>query len=190
MFNVNEVKKDSLIIFNGQPHIVLEVQHKKVARQGATIEMKLKNLITRATLSRSFTQADKFEEADIEKVSISFIYNNRGDYVFCDAKDKSRRFTLREEAVGFKKNFLKPNMEIEAQFFAGKLINIVLPIKVDLSVKFAPPAVRGNTASGATKEVGLETGFTVQVPLFINEGDMVRVNTETGEYTERAGKGK
>jgi elongation factor P len=119
----------------------------------------------------------------------TFIYHNRGQYWFNDKGNPKNRFFLTEEVIGNAGQFLKAATEVKAFKFKGKIINIELPIKVDLKVTEAPPAVRGDTAQGGTKTVTLETGAKVNVPLFINEGDIIRVNTASGEYTERVEKG-
>jgi elongation factor P len=138
------------------------------------------------------------DEADIDSREIKFLYANRGKYWFCEASDPSKRFSLEEEVVGNGGRFLKPNSTIdvltwndsassEAAKSGGRMIGLKLPIKVDLKVTEAPPAVKGDTAKGGAKVITLETGATINAPMFIAEGDVVRVNTETGEYVERAG---
>jgi elongation factor P len=144
-------------------------------------------------LSRTFKQADSFEEADIEKRPVLFLYGHRGEYMFCDIKDRSKRFPISADVLGDKTEWLKPNTEITAVVLNDeseeKVISIILPIKMDLKVTEAPPGLKGDTAQGGTKPVVLETGATVAAPLFINSGDIIRVNTETGEYAERVQKG-
>ena len=130
----------------------------------------------------------------IEKIPMKFLYNHRGEFWFADPKNPKDRFSLKEELIGEPARFLKSNLGVIALQFSTtgenpKIINIILPIKVDLKVVEAPPAVRGNTAQGGTKSVKLESGAEIQTPLFINEGDVVKVNTETGEYVERMEKG-
>lgn len=191
MLTVNELQKDSLILLDGAPHRVLEIQHKKVARQAATAEAKLKNLLTGSTITRTFNpSADKFEEADVEKRSLIFIYSHRGKYVFAKPENKGERFELSEENLGDEKLFLKENMEVAAHYFKGDIINIELPIKVEYKVAEAPPNIRGNTVSGGTKQVVLESGATISTPLFIEMGDIIRVNTQKKEYVERVKKAK
>ena len=152
------------------------------------MQTKLKNLITGASISRNFKQADRFLEAEIQKEDVVFLYANRGEYWFHEKSDKSKRFSLNEDQAGEQKEFLKPQMTVEAQRYKESVVRIVLPIKMEYIVKEAPPAIRGNTADGGSKTVTLETGAQVQTPLFIEEGDIVRVNTEKGEYVERVSK--
>jgi len=190
MLGVNDLRKDTIFIFDGAPHRVLELQHKKMARQGATVEAKLRNLVSGATITRSFLTSARFEEAEIEKRELLFLYEHRGEYGFANPTNRSERFILKEGELGDEKNFLKPNSEITAEFFDGRIIHIVPPIKVDFKVIEAPPGLKGDTASGGSKEVVIETGAKIKTPLFINEGDVIRVNTQKGEYAERVSKGK
>lgn len=133
--------------------------------------------------------SDKANEADIETQEIKYLYNNRGEYWFCEKNDPSKRFSLSEDVVGNMSKFIKENSIVSATLFDEKIVGVQIPIKITLKVTEAPPAVKGNTATGATKQVTLETGLMVNTPLFINEGDAIRINTETIEYTERAEKG-
>jgi len=191
MLTVNELQKDTLILIDGQPCKVLEIQHKKVARQAATAEAKLRNLITGSTITRSFNpSADRFEEAEVIKEPLLFVYENRGKYVFCKPDNKGERYELEEGNLGDEKLFLKPNLEISAHFFKGNIISVELPIKVEYRVVEAPPNVRGNTVSGGTKQVKIESGATISAPLFIEENDTIRVNTQKKEYVERVKKSK
>ena len=149
-------------------------------------QTKLRHLIRGNVIEYSFQQSDKLSEAEIVTRPAVFIYERNGEWFFHDTKDKSKRFTVDEEKVGESGRFLKPNTEVDTLWFEEKLFRVRLPVKVDLKVKEAPPNTRGNTAQGGSKVVTLETGADVNVPMFINEGDVVRINTETGEYVERA----
>ena len=126
-----------------------------------------------------------FDEAELIKIAIKYLYNNRGSFFFCEEKDPSKRFSFAEEQIGPGAKFLKPNEMIEGIVFNEKIINVVLPIKVQLKVKEAPPGVKGDSAQGGTKSVVLESGAEVNVPLFIEEGDVVEINTESGLYVKR-----
>lgn len=189
MISVNDFKKDIIFLFDGAPHRILEVHHKKMARQGASVQTKLKNLISGTTLSRNFTSAARFEEVDIVHKQLIFLYEHRGEYVFVDPEDRSERFILKEDRLEGEKDFLKSNLEVAAHFMGDEIIQIVLPIKVDYRVIEAPPGLKGNTVSGGNKQVVIETGARIQTPLFIEEGDFIRVNTQRGEYAERVSKG-
>jgi elongation factor P len=188
MIRANSLKKDDLIILESEIHKVLEASHMKKARQGATVQLKLKNLLTGATISRTFGSGERFEEADLKKRELEFIYNHKDEYVFSDASDKSQRFSLSKEKIGAKTRFLKGGLRVSAEYFDDNLIDVILPIKAEYKVIAAPPNVRGNTAGAATKSVTIETGAQIQTPLFVEEGDIIRVNTEKEEYVERAQK--
>lgn len=186
---MNDLKKGTLFLLDGQPYVVVDAAHLMLGRGGSVLQTKIKNLMTGATVSRNFKQADKFEEADVQRKKFVFLYTHRGEYCFVEEKDKSKRVMLPEDEMGDQRNFLKPQTVVEAEFFNEKILRIILPIKMDLRVTEAPPSIKGNTAQGGTKTVTLETGATVQAPLFVNMGDIVRVNTESGEYVERMEKG-
>lgn len=152
------------------------------------MQCKLKNLLNGNVYERNFAQSDIFEEAEMEKVDIKYLYNSKGNYFFCEKDDPSKRFSLTEKQISAVARFLKPNEIMEGISFEEKIINIVAPIKVQLKVKEAPPGVKGDSAQGGTKAVTLESGTEVQVPLFIEEGDVVEINTETGDYVRRVEK--
>src|SRR5581483_12225164 len=117
-----------------------------------------------------------------------YLYKNKGEYWFCAANNPADRFELSEDVIGPAGAYLKPNTIIDANLFNDEIISVNIPIKVELVVKEAPPAVRGNTAQGGSKQIVLETGATINAPLFVNEGDIVRVNTQEGVYVERVDK--
>ncbi len=185
---MNEVKNGSLIVIDGQPYAVLKVEHSHIGRGGSNVTARIKNLMTGKVLERTFKPSDEFDEADVEKMKSLFIYESRGQYWFTEQGKPQNRFSISKETLGEVAQFLKPNLDVLAIKFDGNVIAIEPPIKVDYVVKEAPPAVRGNTAQGGTKIAVLETGAELSVPLFINEGDIVRVNTQTGEYAERVEK--
>lgn len=143
--------------------------------------------MTGKVTEQSFHVSEKVEEAEIEKRDIKYLYNNRGEFWFCEANDPSKRFKIEENFIGSRGKFLKANSIVQLLTFKEKTIGVEMPIKVDLKVTEAHPAVKGNTAQGGSKLVKVETGAEVQVPMFIKEGEIIRINTETGEYTERAG---
>lgn len=186
---VNELKVKTFFIYEGQPYVVLETHHLKMQQRRPTVQVKMRNLINGKVLERNFAQSDVFEEADVEKQKVKYLYGHRGQYWFANERDPSKRFELSEELLGDSTKFLKANTVLEAVSFEGKIITVELPIKMDFKVIEAPPAIRGDTAQGGVKQVKIETGAILNVPLFINQNDTVRVNTETGEYVERVEKG-
>ena len=148
----------------------------------------MKNLRTGNVIERTFHQSDVLEEAYLEKKTVKYLYTNRGESWFCALDNPKDRFSLADEVVGDMPKFVTENSEVEALVFDDAIMSINTPIKVELQVKEAPEAVKGNTSSGATKEATLVTGYTLQVPQFINAGDVVAVNTDSGQYTERVEK--
>ncbi len=188
MLSMNDLKRGTLFILDGAPFEVLETSHSHVGRGGSSTTARVRNCKTGQVFTRTFKQSDSFPEAEIEKKPVLFLYAHRDEYVFCDPKDKSKRFTIKKEIIGDKKDWLKPNTEITAMGLDDEIISIILPIKMDLKVVEAPPGLRGDTAQGGTKPVTLETGAVISAPLFINQDDVVRVNTEIGEYVERVSK--
>ena len=187
---VNQLKPKVFLIYESQPYIVLETHHLKMQQRRPTVQVKMRNLINAKILERNFAQSDIFEEADIQRQNVKFLYTHRGQFWFVDAKDQSKRFELSQDILGDSTKFLKANTIMEAIKFEDKIITVNLPVKIDFKVIEAPPAIRGDTAQGGVKQVKIETGATLNAPLFIEEGDIIRINTETGEYTERVEKGR
>jgi len=187
MLNYNELKPGEYIIIDGQPYLVLEFNFLRMQQRKPVVQTKLKNLITGKTIERSFQQSDKFEEAEIIAKPIKYLYNHRNEFWFCEKNNPAERFKIDEIFVSDYADLMKTNMIIDAVIFNEKIIGVKMPVKVELKVIEAPPATKGNTAQGATKQVKLETGAVINVPLFVKEGDVVRINTETRQYVERVG---
>lgn len=188
VLSYNEILSKKVIIYDNEPCLV--VSHhvfRKQQRKPVNIT-KLKSLISGRVVENTFHQNETAEEADLDKQNIIFIYENKGEYWFHQTDDKSNRFSLSADLVGPAGRFIKQNSEVEALLFNDEIIGIKIPIKVELEVTEAMDAVKGNTSGGAQKEVTLETGATLMVPMFINEGDILSINTETGEYSERISK--
>ncbi len=184
----NEITLKKVIVFNDEPCLVLASHvFRKQQRKPVNIT-KLRGLISGRVVEQTFHQNETAEEAEIDTKPIEYIYESRGEYWFCTPGKPGERFTLQSDIVGEEIKFLKPKSVIDSVLYDEKIIGIKIPIKVELKIKEAAPAVKGNTSSGALKEAILETGAKIQVPLFINEGDIIKINTETGEYTERAEK--
>jgi elongation factor P len=188
MLAFNELKQGTYIIIDGEPYEILEAKHSKMGRGQAVIQSKIKNLASGKVFSRTFHQSDSFKEANLMKIDAKYLYSHRGEYWFHELNNPSKRFSLKEEKLEQEAQFLKPNLELEALTLDGEIISIHLPVKVDLEVTESPPGVKGDTAQGGTKTITVETGAKINVPLFINQGDVIRVNTQTGQYTERISK--
>jgi len=185
MISYNEVKPGVAVLVEGEPYVCTWNNIMKKQQRRPVNQTKLRHIIKGNSIEYSFQQSDKVEEAEIEKRPAVFIYERNGEWFFHDTKDKSKRFTVSEEMVGDSGKFLKANMEVETLWFQGELFRVKPPIKVELKVTEAPPDVRGNTAQGGSKVVELETGTTINVPMFVKLGDTIRINTESGEYVER-----
>lgn len=190
MLAYNELKPGTYIVMDGQPYVVLEFQFLRMQQRKPVAQTKIKNLINGKIVERTFHQNDKLEEAEITRSQVKYLYNSRGQYFFCESENPQNRFPLTQDQLGESVKFFKPNTLVDAVSFQDKIINISLPIKIDLKIAEAPPGIKGDTAQGGSKTVTLETGAQISVPLFINAGDVVKINTETGEYVERVEKSK
>jgi elongation factor P len=184
----NEILPKTVIVMNGEPFLVLDAHVFRKQQRKPVNQTKIKSLKTGRVIEQTFHQNETAVEAELEKKHIEFVYENRGTYWFCESGKPAHRFELPHAVVGDAISFIKPKSEVEALVFNEEIIGVKVPIKVELMVKEAAPAIKGNTVQGGSKEVILETGAKLNVPMFINEGDVVRVNTESGEYTERVSK--
>lgn len=186
MLEYNDITPKKYIVLEGEPYEVLSSHVFRMQQRKPQNVTKLRHLITGKVKEQTFHQSEKAEEAEIDSREIKYLYANRGEYWFSEKDNPSKRFSMKEEIVGPQGKFLKANSIVQILTFGEKLVGLKLPIKVELKVVEAPPAVKGDTAKGGTKLVKLENGAEIQTPLFINEGDVIRINTETGEYVERA----
>ena len=185
MLNYFDLRKGTKFILDGQPYEVLEFQQMYKAQDMVVAKTKLRNLITGRVHEKNFHQGDTFEETELEKIEIKFLYSHHGKFCFSETKNPSQRFELNEEQIGTGSKFLKSNQILTGIKFQDRIINVTLPIKVQLKVAEAPPGVKGERAQAGTKPVTLETGAKINVPLFVEQGDIIEVNTETGEYVRR-----
>ncbi|MDP2951413.1 MAG: elongation factor P [bacterium] len=185
MLSHTDLKKGVEFLRNGYPWVVLESSIMFKGRGSSCMQVKMKNLITGNVLNQNFKPGDSFEEPDLKNKDLLFVYSSKGKFVFCNPQNKAERVELTEEQIGSGIKFLKPNAEVEGVLFEGKFVNIVLPIKVNLRVVSAPPSLRAGRAEAGTKQVVLETGATINAPIFINEGDIIEINTETASYVKR-----
>ena len=188
VLSYNEISLKKVIIHEGDPCLVVASHVFRKQMRKPVNNTKLKNLKSSRLLEVTFHQNETAEEADLETRAITFIFKKPGEYWFHTAGKPAERFSLSEDLVGDQGKFLKDRMDIDAIVFDDEVIGLKFPIKMELRVKEAMEAVKGNTSSGAQKEVTVETGATVMVPMFINQGDIISVNTETGEYSERVEK--
>lgn len=187
MYDSSDLRKGLKIVIDGEPYIITEFEFSKPGKGQALYRCKLKNMLTGYTMDRTYRSGDKFEPANLNEVKMQFLYKDGDGYHFMNMTTYEQ-IDMTEEQVGEAKNFLKENMEVSLLFFDETPISIDLPNFVELEVVDAPPGVKGDTATGATKPATLETGYTLQVPLFIEEGDILKIDTRTGQYVERKKK--
>lgn len=185
MLSYFDLRKGTKFILEGQPYEVLEFQQIFKAQDVVVAKTKIRNLINGKVFEKTFHKGDTFEEAELEKIEVKFIYSHRGKFCFSEINNPKNRFELSEEQIGSGAKFLKQNQNLTGIKFQGKIINVILPIKVNLKVIEAPPGLRGDRSQAGTKTVVLETGAKINVPLFIEKDDIIEINTETGEYVRR-----
>ena len=185
----SEIREKKIIIHDDEPCEVVESHVARTQQRKPQNQVKLRSLISGKVFPATYHVADSADEADIIKRDITFLYQNKGEYWFCDPNDKSNRFKLDGALIGTAEKFLKQNGNATALVWENddeeKIIKVTLPMKMELKVKEAPPAVRGDTSKGGMKLITLENGATLNAPMFVSKGDIIRVNTETGEYVER-----
>lgn len=185
MGSLSDLKVGKIIVVNGDPYQIVFNQHIKVARGGAVVKTKLKNLVTGNTLEKTFSGSDDVELADTAHRRASYLYAHGDDYFFMDATD-FEQFQFNIDQLGDMPHYLKEGQEVDVMIFNDKPVSVALPPKITLKVVSAPEGVKGNSAGAVTKVVTLETGLEVRTPLFIKNGDEIVINTDTGEYVERA----
>lgn len=185
MLDYNEVTVRKYVVFEGEPYEVLASHVFRKQMRKPVNATKLRNLISGRIVEHSFHATDRVEEAELENKKVKFLYSNKGQWWFCEENNPAARFQIEDELIGQSGKFMKANSLIDTVLYDEKIIGVKLPIKVDLKVTDAPPAVRGDTAKGGNKVITVETGATLNAPMFVNPGDIVRINTETGEYVER-----
>ena len=188
MLSYNELRKGTFILVEKEPWIVEEFEFLRMQQRKPVAKVKLRNLITGRVQERTFHQNESVEEVELEKLPARYLYESRGTYWFDEVGNPKNRMSFEKEAIADSIPFLKANLEVKMVKFGDRIISVELPVKVEYTVTMAPPAIKGNTAQGGSKVVTLETGAEISVPLFVNEGDIIRINTETKEYVERVGK--
>jgi len=184
MFNVNDIKNGMTIKYEGNVYQVVEFQHVKPGKGSAFVKTKLYNLRTDSTLEITFNAGIKLEKADIRKSQMSYLYNDGTNYVFMD-NNTYEQLEIPESKLESNIKFLKEGLNVEVMNYEGEIIGVTLPEKVSYKVISAPEAVKGNTTSGAQKDVTIETGYTLKAPLFISEGEEIILTTRDGKYSSR-----
>jgi elongation factor P len=184
MLEFSDLKLNRIISLNNQPYKIISAQHSKQARSSAVLRTKLKNLITGDVLEKTFNGNDKAEEADLERTKASYLYNDADNFYFMD-QETFEQFSLSHKIVSNQSTYLIDGTIVDVLKFNGEAVSISLPTKMDFKVTSAPPGIKGDTAGSASKQVTIETDANIKCPLFVKEGDTIRINTETGEYVER-----
>jgi elongation factor P len=184
MIDVNELRKGVTFTMDGELFRVIDYNHYKPGRGKAVIRTKLRNLRTGATLDKTFISGDRVQDIRLEHQTVQYLYRDEDFYYFMDVRT-FEQFPVDKALLEESEPYLVENMEIELSSLEGERLDVELPITVDLRVVQAPPGFAGDTATGATKEVTLETGLKLQVPLFIEEGDVLRIDTRDGRYLTR-----
>ncbi len=185
MININDIKNGMTVIVDGNICQILEFLHVKPGKGPAFVRIKLKNLRTGSTVEQTFNTNIKLEKAIIDKVSMQFLYENAGKYNFMNM-ETYEQIELSKDSLGEDVKYLKEGINVDITFYQGEILGIGLPEKIEYKVANTEPAVKGNTATNATKEAELENGLIVKVPLFINEGETIVVSTKDGKYDSRA----
>jgi elongation factor P len=182
--DTSEFRNGLKIELDGEPFVMVYFQHVKPGKGGAFVRTKIKNLKTGRVLERTFRSGEKLDEADVSEQHMQYLYKDGDSLVFMDNSTYDQtHFSI--EQVGDARKWLKENLDVEVLFWRGKPINIELPAFIEYTITKCDPGVKGDTATGATKPATVESGAVVQVPLFVNEGERIRVDTRTGEYVER-----
>ena len=185
MIDVNSIKTGMTLLIEGNIYQVVEFLHVKPGKGSAFMKTKLKNLRTGGTIERTFNTNVKFEKANIEKTNVQYLYNTGDTYSFMNM-ETYEQLELTADQLGDDKLYLIENMTVMVSFFEGELLGVILPDKIEMEVTQTEPAVKGNTTNNATKDATLETGLTVRVPLFIEQGEKIIVSTSDGKYVSRA----
>lgn len=184
MLGITDLKTNVKVELDGEPYVITEYQHAKMGRGGAVMRTKLRNLRTGGTLSKTFQGNDKIKPAALTTRQGQYLFAAGSDVTFMDSQDYEQ-FTIPTETLGDRVKFFKEGLAVELLEFKGRIIAVELPIKVEYKVTETDPGVKGDTASGGSKPAVLESGATVTVPLFVQIGNTIRVDTRDGSYVER-----
>lgn len=187
MLSFNEIRKGNgkIIVLDGEPYIIVSAEFLRKQQRRPVINTTLKHLKTHQTREHTFQQSDKVEEADINHSPHQYLYKEGGKYMFMNGQTYEQ-FEIPADTIGDLARFLLEGQEVNVMLFEGTPVSIDMPIKIDRKVIEAPPGVRGDTSSNVTKEIVIEGGVKIRAPLFIKEGEMIRIDSRTGEYLERA----
>ena len=184
-----EFRKGLKILIDNEPFVIVEFQHVKPGKGGAFVKTRIKSLVTGNVLDRTFRSGDKVELPDVEERAMQYLYREGDQYHFMDTSSYDQIFVPATN-LGDAVNYVKENLVITLSFYKGEAIGVVLPNFVDLKIINTEPGIKGDTAQNATKPAALESGYTLQVPLFVEEGEVVKIDTRTGQYIERESPGR
>jgi elongation factor P len=184
MIESSDLRKGLKIEIDGEPYVIVQFEFSKPGKGQALYKCKLKNMVTGVQFDRTFRSSEKFKEPDLEEQEMEYLYSEGNRYCFMNTSTYDQEF-LTQEQVGDAKDFLKENTVCYILFFEGRPIGISLPMFISLRVEKTDPWVKGDTASGDSKPATLETGYVLQVPPFIEEGELVKIDTRNGQYVER-----
>ena len=184
-YSMGDLKKGLKIELEKIPYRIVEYQHVKPGKGAAFVRAKMRNLRTGSVVERTFNAGEKMPKAHIERRDMQYLYESDDKLIFMD-NESFEQHELTKEQMGNAINFLKENMDITIMSFSGTILGVELPNTVELTVVETDPGIRGDTATGGNKPAKMETGYVVKVPLFINEGDVLRIDTRSGDYIERA----
>lgn len=182
---LNDIKKGINVLHEGEPYVVVEANFVRMQQRKPVMQTKLRNLLNGKVAQINYHPGDKVEEADLMRKKVDYLYNDGENWNFM-SNDDFEQFVLAKDSLGDKIGFMKEGDKVDALYFNGNPVSVSLQPKVELKVVSAPEGARGDSAQGrVTKSAELETGVSIQVPLFVKDGDIIRINTETGEYVER-----
>ena len=185
MISTNDFRTGVTVTIDGDAWQVVEFQHVKPGKGAAFVRAKMRNLCTGAVVERTFNAAERMPKAIVERRAMQYLYKNGDNFVFMD-NETYEQSELTKEQLGNAINFLKENMEAKVMVYENRILGVELPNTVELTVVETEPGIKGDTATGGSKNATLDTGYVVKVPLFINEGDVLRIDTRSCEYIERA----
>lgn len=188
IFSYNEIVSKKIIEFNGEPYEVLYSHVFRMQKRKPVNQTKLRNLVSGRVIENTFHQNENAPEADIDSMDAKYLYTDRELAWFCENANPKNRFSFPKDSVHDRTQWLTQDTLVSILLYKDKPMAVRIPIKVNLVVSKAPPTIKGNTASGGTKPVNVVSGAIVNTPLFINEGDIIRINTDTGTYVERVAK--
>jgi len=187
MYDTSDIRKGLKMMVDGQPYTVVEFQFVKPGKGAAFTRTKIKNLLTGAVLERNFRSGEKFEPANVEIKSMQYLYKEAESFVFMDTSTYDQ-VAIPESTIGDSSDFMPENIVVEVLFYEGRAVGVTLPNFIEQAIVSTEPGFKGDTSTNTTKPAKISTGATVNVPLFIGVGDVVKIDTRTGEYLERVGR--